>query len=217
MGTIRVVLADDHALLRAGIRAILQNMEGIEVVAEATDGIQALALVREHKPDLLVTDIAMPGRNGLEVTAEVCAEHSEIRVLILSMHASEEYVSKALAAGAGGYILKDADPTELESAVRAVARGESYLTQAVSRHLIADYKRRLRGEGEGGTALTPRQKEILQLVAEGKTTKEIARALHISVKTVETHRGQLMDRLEIHDIAGLVRYAIRIGLIRPEP
>jgi DNA-binding NarL/FixJ family response regulator len=152
--------------------------------------------------------------NGLETAARVTKEFPGVRVIILSMHANEEYVCRAMQAGAAGYLLKDADPDELERALRAVAAGETYLTPAISKHVISDYLRRVSGEKTTSELLTPRQREILQLIAEGKSTKEMARILQISAKTVETHRAQLMERLEIHDIAGLVRYAIRSGLVK---
>jgi len=219
MTPIRVVLVDDHALVRAGIRALLENIEGVAVVAEAGDGRAALWAVAEHQPHVVLMDIAMAGLNGLEATARIVREHPAVRVVILSMHANEEYVLRALQAGAIGYLLKDADTAELELAVRAAARGEAYLSPGVSRHLIADYVRRVGRDPQlveslshGLSLLTPRQREVLQLIAEGRTTREIARLLNISVKTVETHRAQLMERLDIHDVAGLVRYAIRAGL-----
>jgi DNA-binding NarL/FixJ family response regulator len=166
-----------------------------------------------HQPDVALLDIAMPGLNGLEVAAQVADNFPFVRVLILSMHATEEYVLRALRAGAAGYLLKDADTAELELALKAVTNGETYLSPAVSKH-VTEYVRRI-GEGEHSTLerLTPRQREVLQLVAEGHTTQEIARLMNLSVKTVETHRTQLMDRLDIHDIAGLVRYAVREGLV----
>jgi len=217
----RVLLAEDHTLVRAGIRALLQNLTGIQVVAEASDGREALRLIKTYQPDVVLMDIAMAGLNGLEATARVTKEFPTVRVIILSMHSTEEYVAQALRAGAAGYLLKDAAAAELELAVTAVARGETYLSPAVSKHVIADYLRRAGGGetsgGEGAPStsalLTPRQREILQLIAEGRSTKEIAAILHLSVKTVETHRTQLMARLDVHDIAGLVRYAIRIGLV----
>ncbi len=212
----RIILADDHTLMRAGIRALLENIAGVEVIAEASDGAQVLHLLKTQPPDILLTDIAMPGMNGLQTAACVAKEFPGVRVIILSMHANEEYVCQAMQVGAAGYLLKDADPGELERALRAVAAGETYLTPAISKHVISDYLRRVSGEKTSPEPLTPRQREILQLIAEGKSTKEMARILQISAKTVETHRAQLMDRLEIHDIAGLVRYAIRAGLVKLE-
>jgi DNA-binding NarL/FixJ family response regulator len=214
--TIRVLIADDHTLVRAGIRALLQGLDGVEVIAEAGDGLEAMALAEEHRPDVLVTDIAMPHVSGLELAARVARELPPTRVIILSMHANEEYASRALQAGAAGYLLKDSGLAELELAVRAVAGGETYLSPAVSKHVIADYLKRTSGAPPDSGPLTPRQRQVLRLIAEGKTTKAIARILGVSVKTVETHRVQLMDRLDIHDVASLVRYAIRVGLVQAD-
>ena len=216
MRPIRVLLADDHDLFRAGLRVLLQDLGGFEVVAEAGDGREALRLVGEHRPDVVLMDLMMPGLNGLEATARVAREFPGVRVLVLSMNAAEEFVLPAVRAGASGYVLKNARPAELEQAIRAVARGETYLTPAVSGHLIDDYRRRTADEPDSLEKLTPRQREVLQLVAEGHSTKEIARRLGVSVKTVETYRSQLMDALDIHDIAGLTRYAIRKGLVSPD-
>ncbi len=211
-----MLLADDHDLFRAGLRVLLQDLGGFEVVAEAGDGREALRLVGEHRPDVVLMDLMMPGLNGLEATARVAREFPGVRVLVLSMNAAEEFVLPAVRAGASGYVLKNARPDELEQAIRAVARGETYLTPAVSGHLIDDYRRRTTGEPDSLEKLTPRQREVLQLVAEGHSTKEIARRLGLSGKTVETYRSQLMDALDIHDIAGLTRYAIRKGLVSPD-
>lgn len=216
MKPIRILLADDHTLVRAGIRSLLKNMEGIEVIAEAGDGREALRLVRAHRPDVVLMDIAMPGLNGLEAAARIAKKIPHVRVIILSMHINEEYVLQALRAGAAGYMVKGADAAELEIAIRAVARGETYLSPAVSKHVVTDYIQRISGETSPLELLTPRQREVLQLIVEGYSTKKIAHTLKISVKTVETHRMQLMERLDIHDIAGLVRYAIRVGLVKPD-
>jgi DNA-binding NarL/FixJ family response regulator len=216
MTVIRVLLAEDHALVRAGFAALLRSLPDIEVVAEAGDGRDALRLVATHRPHVVLMDIAMAGLNGLDATGRIVKEFPGVRVIILSMHANEEYVLQALRAGAAGYLIKDAGLAELELAVRSVARGETYLSPAVSRHVIADYVRRTTGEPAAllpGETLTPRQREVLQLIAEGHTVKEIGRLLGVSEKTVETHRMQLMERLNIHDVAGLVRYAVRIGLV----
>lgn len=210
---IRVLLADNHTLVRAGLRAILQNIEGIQVVAEAGDGLEALRLIEDHQPDVVLMDIAMPQMNGLEATARVVKEFPDVRVIILSMHASEEYVLQALRNGAMGYVLKDAGIGELELAVKASFQGDIYLSPAVSKHVITNYLQRVGDESSTQAQLTSRQREILQLIAEGRTTKEIAQLLFISAKTVETHRMQLMKRLNIYDVAGLVRYAIRMGLV----
>ncbi len=216
MRTIRVLLADDHQLIRAGIRLFLQTLQGIEVVAEAGDGREALELIARHRPTVVLMDLVMPELNGLETTARVAREFPGVRVLILSAIATEENVLCSLQAGAAGYLLKDSQPAELEAAIRAVAGGERYLATAVSRHVIDAL---LHGGGPTRRSLdrlTPRQREVLQLVAEGATTKEIGRKLGLSVKTVEMHRSQLMETLDIHDIAGLVRYAIRMGVISCE-
>ncbi len=216
MNPVRVLLADDHTLVRAGLRKLLEAMPEVEVVGEASDGLALLALAAQLRPNLVLMDIAMPGLNGLEATARLARQSPDIRVLILSMHQNEEYVRQALRHGAAGYLLKDAAPMELDLAIRAVLRGETYLSPAVSRGVVSDYVQRLRGEETPGTQLTPRQREVLQRVAEGHSTKEIARRLDLSVKTVDTHRSQLMKLLDIHEVAGLVRYAIRVGLISPD-
>ena len=213
--TTRVLLADDHALVRVGIRALLSTIAGFDVVGEAGTGHEALELADKLRPHVVLMDIAMPGINGLDATARLVERHPEVRVIILSMHASEEYALQALRAGAAGYLLKDADLLELERAIVAVARGETYLSPAISKHVIADYKRRVAEQPEPIDRLTPRQREVLRLIAEGLSTKEIAFKLGLSVKTVETHRAQLMERLEIRDVAGLVRFAIRSGLVDP--
>jgi DNA-binding NarL/FixJ family response regulator len=212
---IRVLLADDHALVRAGLRKLLESLSGVAVVGEAGDGREALALVASKSPDLVLLDITMPGLNGLEAAERIGREHPGTRVILLSMHASEEHVLRALRAGAAGYLPKDAALGELELAINAVRKGETYLSPAVSRH-VSDYVRRTGAETEPRESLTPRQREILQLIAEGQSTKRIAGTLGVSVKTVETHRSQLMEKLDIHDVAGLVRYAIRIGLVSPD-
>jgi DNA-binding NarL/FixJ family response regulator len=216
MTSIRILLADDHALVRAGFCALLAGVPGTQVVAEAGDGREALRLAQEHQPDIVLMDIGMPGLNGLEAAARIGDECPRTRVIILSMHANEEYVVQALQAGAAGYLLKDADAAELELAVRSVSQGETYLSPPVSRQVIADYLRRIGDDTHPLAQLTPRQREVLQLIAEGQTSREIARTLRISVKTVESHRSALMERLDIRDLAGLVRYAIRVGLVSPE-
>lgn len=220
MKPIRVLLADDHNLVRAGIRALLQNVPEVEVVAEAENGRQVLGLVAKTKPDIVLMDIAMPELNGLDATAQLVKEHPKLRIIILSMHATEAFVLEALRAGASGYLLKGAATPELGLAIHAVARGETYLSSAVSGHVIEAFKRTPGGEtghdarpGRDETNLTPRQREVLQLIAEGHSTKEIAEKLNISVKTAKTHRSELMRRLDLHDVAALVRYALQIGLV----
>lgn len=215
MRPIRVLLAEDHTLVRAGIRSLIDRMENLEVVGEASDGREAVRLARQREPELVLMDIAMAGLNGLEATRRIRANTPGVRVLILSMHANEQYVHQAVKAGASGYLLKDAATEELDLAVQAVMRGQTYFSPEVSRHLVQDYLEQ-NGERSPLERLTPRQREILQLIAEGRSTREIADWLHLSVKTVETHRMQLMERLDIHDVPGLVRFAIRSGLISVE-
>jgi DNA-binding NarL/FixJ family response regulator len=213
---IRVVLADDHALVRAGIRGLLQGLRDVEVVGEAGDGHDALRLVEKLRPEVVLLDIGLPGLSGLEVAGRITRLDASIRVVILSMHTSEEFVLRALRAGCAGYLLKDSAVSELEVAVRAVARGETYLSPAVSKRVVDDYVRRSGGAVNPLEALTPRQREILQLAAEGHSSKDIAQRLGISYRTVEGHRAQLMERLGVHDLAGLVRFAVRVGLITPQ-
>jgi DNA-binding NarL/FixJ family response regulator len=216
----KVLLADDHTIVRAGVRALVAAIPGVEIVGEAGDGQQALALIREKHPDVALVDVSMPGMNGLDLAARVAREAPQTRVAVLSMHGTPAHVAQALRAGVKGYVLKDAAAEELPLLLRAVMRGETYLSSAISRHVVDGFLGRDGAPATGTTPapdnLTPRQREILQLVAEGKSTKDVARLLDLSVKTVEAHRGQIMERLEIHDLAGLVRYAIRTGLVSPE-
>jgi DNA-binding NarL/FixJ family response regulator len=214
------LLADDHALVRAGIRSLLTEIEGLQVVAEASDGIEALQLIRGLRPNIVLLDIAMPGLNGLEVAAQVIKEFPEVKVIILSSHDNEAYVLQALGLGVAGYLLKDCTLMELELAIRSAYRGKTYLSPAVSRQVVIDYVARMNRktsekQAESGPyhILTPRQREILQMIAEGRTTKEIALKLNLSLKTAEAHRTRLMERLDIHDVAGLVRYALKEGII----
>lgn len=215
MERLRVILADDHRLVRAGIRSLLEELPGIEVVAEAGDGHELLQLAAQHQPDLVLVDIAMPKMNGLEATAAIVADYSQIKVIVLSMYASEEYVWQAFDAGAGGYLLKDAAPVELELSIKTVMNGSTYMSPVVSRQVVNDYVRHSNGGVSWKEMLTPRQREIWQLIAEGKSTKDIAAQLQISPKTVDTHRLQLMERLGVYDVVGLVKLAIKAGLIAP--
>jgi DNA-binding NarL/FixJ family response regulator len=216
MNSIRILIADDHALVRAGFRSLLEKLDDCEVVAEAGDGREALRLIGQLQPDVVLMDVKMPGLNGLEATARISRDHPNVCVVILSMYTNEEYVIQALRAGAVGYLLKDAAPTELQLAVRAAVRGEVYLSPLISKRVLQDYIQLVGGGGGMLDALTARQREVLQLIAEGRTMKEIALLLQISVKTAEAHRAQLMERLDIHDVTGLVRFAIRVGLVTPE-
>lgn len=212
MAPISILLADDHTLVREGIRALVEKLPAVTVIGEAKDGREALRLIREHQPDLVLMDIAMPGLNGLEATARVSKEFPDVKVIILSMYANEEYVREAISAGAAGYLAKRSAAAELEHAITAVARGERYFSPLVSVHITRDPAGHPTADRAWIERLTPRQREILQLIAERHTTKDIAAILNISVKTVETHRAQLMQRLDIHDVPGLVRFAIRAGL-----
>ncbi|HTD12471.1 MAG TPA: response regulator transcription factor [Steroidobacteraceae bacterium] len=216
MAAVRVLLADDHKLFRAGIRALLRTVRDVEVVAEAGDGREALRLIAMQRPDVVLIDIMMPNLNGLDAAARIGRAFPRTRVVILSMNADEDSVLKALRAGAVGYLVKNADPAELELAIRAVARGERFLSAAVSAHVIAACLGQVDKEQSSLDRLTLRQREVLQLIAEGHTTKEIAAKLNISPKTAEAYRGELMKALEIHDIASLTRYAIRTGLVSPD-
>lgn len=219
MNPIRILLADDHTLVRAGIRALLEKLTGIEIMAEASNGRAVLGLLETSCPDMVLLDIMMPELNGIETAQYIIKHFPKTRVIILSMHANEEYVAQALHAGVAGYLLKDAATAELELAIRAVARGETYLSPPISKHVVDEYLHRVMPPTPSAPAipnpferLTPRQRQVLQLIAEGHTTQEIADTLTLSIKTVETHRVQLMERLGIHDLAGLVRYAIRTGI-----
>jgi DNA-binding NarL/FixJ family response regulator len=210
---IRVLIADDHTLILAGIRALLLEIEGVTIAAEASNGREAVALARELRPDLVVMDISMKELNGIEATAQIKAELPATQVLILSMHATEDFVRRALRAGASGYLVKDSAPLELRMAIEAIFRGEHYITSRVSGLLVPGL---VGGASQGRSSidtLTARQREILQMIAEGRSTKEIAFTLHVSGKTVETHRAALMERLGIHDVAGLVLYAVRHRLV----
>jgi DNA-binding NarL/FixJ family response regulator len=215
MARLRVLLVDDHALVRAGIRSLLQELADVEVVAEASDGAQALQVAEREQPDVVLMDIAMKGMNGLEAAAKLRERQPGVKVVILSMHTSEEYVLLALRAGASAYLIKDSATAELELALNSVMRGETYLSPAISRQVVDGYVQRV-GAGAGADPLTQRQREVLKHIAEGRSTKEIAFELDLSVKTIETHRAQIMERLGIRDVAGLVRYAMRVGIVPPE-
>ena len=214
---IRVILADDHTLVRAGIRALLEKLPKVEVVGEAGDGREVLNLVKRHQPDVVLMDITMPGLNGLEAADRLAKEFPDVRVIILSMHNNEEYYWRALKAGAAGYLLKKAATAELATALQQVVAGEIYLSQEISVRLVKKFP--LRGIADRKSPLeqlTGRQREILQLIAEGQNTKGIADLLKLSPKTVEYHRMKLMNCLNVHDVPGLVRFALRVGLIEQE-
>jgi DNA-binding NarL/FixJ family response regulator len=209
----RIVLADDHALVRAGIRSLLETLPGVEVVSEYGDGIEAFESVRRDPPDAILLDITLPGLNGLEVAARIKRLEVPTRVLMLSMHNSPEHAARALAAGACGYLNKDSAFDELASALDVIFSGKRYLCRALNEDVVLDLEQRA-GEAKSELELlTPRQRQILQLIDEGHPTRQIAERLYLSVKTVETHRGQIMQRLNIFDVPGLVRFAIRNGLV----
>lgn len=208
--TLKVVLAEDHNLVRAGIRALLAAIPDVEVVGEAADGENALTVARETRPDVVLMDIAMPKLDGLEAARRLTKELPEVHVIILSMHVTGDYVEQALRAGARGYLLKDTATEELALALAAVGRDETWISAGVSAQVLDRLMTAGKPEDE---PLTARQTEILRHIAEGHSTKEIAYELGLSAKTVETHRAQIMERLGIRDVAGLVRYALRTGLI----
>lgn len=217
---IRIILVDDHTLVRLGFRSIFEKMENVEIVGEASDGHEALRVIEQTKPDIVFMDVTMKGLNGIDALIRISQRYPKTRVLMLSMHATEEYIEQSLTAGAAGYMLKDAAPEELRLAIRAVTQGNLYLSPSITRHVVDKYIRRLqsdttteRKKDDPYEILTLRQREILQLIAEGLSTKEIAAKLNLSTKTVETHRAQIMDRLDIHDTVKLSHYAMRVGLV----
>jgi DNA-binding NarL/FixJ family response regulator len=218
--SIKVLIVDDHDLVRAGIRSLLDKSVDIKVIGEAGDGREALRLIGELQPNVVLLDISLPELNGLEVALKVKHDYPSVRVLFLSMHDNEEYVAQALRIEAAGYVLKRATTGELEFAIRSANKGEMFLSPAISKKVLADYVDRLDGGRRKDPVdnaykkLTPRHREILQLIAEGYSTKEIALKLGLSFNTVAVHRANIMDRLNIHDLAGLVRYAIQAGISR---
>jgi DNA-binding NarL/FixJ family response regulator len=207
---IRIVLADDHAVVRQGFRLILAAQPDMEVVGEAADGRQAVELADSFKPDVLVMDVAMPGLNGIEATRRVSRLAPRTRILALSMHKDSIYVREILRAGARGYLLKDSIDQDLLAAVRALARGDGYLSPAVSEAVLTDYRKHVTNPLD---LLTSREREVLQMIAEGRTNKEIASALNLSVYTIDAHRGRIMEKLNLHSTGELVRFAMRNGLI----
>ena len=215
--TTRVLLADDHTLVRAGIRALLEKLPGIEVAGEASDGREVIDLIKAHQPDVVLMDISMPGLNGLQALARITRDFPPVRVIILSMHLNDEYVLQALKSGAAGYLLKRAATAELQAALKSVVGGEIYLSREISSRFLKKFPlQQIARSTTPLEQLTSRQREILQLLAEGQTTKAIASILKVSDKTVEYHRAKLMAGLKIFDIPGLVRFATRTGLISAE-
>lgn len=210
---IRIILADDHRIIRDGIRVLLAGLDGMEVIADVGDGRTAVKLAAELKPDVIVMDIGMPDLNGMEATRQIKAEVPGVQVIALSMHRDVRFVSEMLRAGASGYLLKESAFEELARAIQAVTRHETYLSPSISGVVVQDYVSRL-GEARpaGSAALTPREREVLQLISEGHSSKEVAFRLHVSLKTVETHRHQIMSKLGLRSVAELTKYALREGL-----
>ena len=211
----RVLLADDHQLMRSGVRLMLERETDLAVVGEACDGREAVALVKSLKPEVVVMDIGMPNLNGIEAARQMTEENPALAIVMVSMHSDESYVLRALKAGARGYLLKDSAEADLIKAVRAVAGGKSFFSPAVSKLLLDDYVRKLKRSGteDAYDLLTPREREVLQLIAEGKSNKDIANLLNLSVYTVESHRANLMEKLNLKGLPELILYAVRKGLI----
>ena len=215
MRKLRILLADDHKLLRSGLRLLLERQPDMTVVAEADDGREAVRNAATSKPDVVVLDIGMPNLNGIEACVQITQENSATAVVMLSMHSDESYVLRALKAGARAYLLKDSAESDLVRAIHAVAEGKSYFSPAVSKVLLEDYVRKLQRAGveDSFELLTSREREILQLVAEGRSNKEVAHLLNLSVYTVETHRSNLMQKLNLRGVPELILYAVRKGII----
>ncbi len=216
MPQIRIILADDHTIIRSGLRLLLEQQTDFKVVAEASDGREAVTLVALHHPDIAILDIGMPELNGIEATRRIAAENPSTQVVILSMHSDEGYVLRALKAGARAYILKNSAEADLIRAVRSVADGKSFFSPVISKMLLEDYVRQIRDKQveDSYDLLTPREREVLQLIAEGKTNKEVANILHLSVHTVDAHRGNILQKLNLHGIPELILYAVRKGIIQ---
>lgn len=211
--SIKILLADDHKITRQGLRSMLEKQDDIEVVAEAEEGRGAIELVRQLEPDIVIMDISMPGLNGVDATRQIVNTFKNVKVIALSMHSDTSYVAEMLRSGASGYLLKDCAFKELASAIRVVVAGKKYLSPDISGVVVDDYRYRLsRADRAEAEILSDREREILQIVAEGQSTKEIAKKLHISIKTVETHRRQIMKKLNIFSVAELTKYAVRKGL-----
>lgn len=219
MRKIRVLVAEDHTIVRKGLCALLAAEASIEIVGEAEDGREAIRLAEDCLPDVVLMDLAMPGLNGLEATYQLKERLPQTRVLILTVHANEEYILQVLRSGARGYVVKKAAPAELVSAILAVSRGEFFLSPSISRTVVEDYLRRaeLTATGDEYERLSPREREVLQLMAEGRPNREIAEVLCISVKTVESHRARLLEKLGLHSTADLILYAVRKGIILLNP
>jgi len=210
--SLKILLADDHKIVRDGLRSLIEKEPGMRVVAEAEDGRTAVSLAREHTPDVVIMDVSMPGLNGIEATRQIRAEQPDAKIIALSMYSDRRFVTGILGAGASGYLLKDCAFEELIEAIHTVSKGQYYLSPGITGVVVQDYVGKVAAELSSSSVLTPREREVLQLLAEGHSTKEIAGALHLSVKTVESHRQKIMQKLNIFNVAGLTRYAIREGL-----
>ncbi len=215
MSTIKILLADDHVVMRRGIRALLERRPDFQVVAEAGDGREALQMAEAHSPDVVVADIAMPNLNGIEAARQIAQRWPHIAIVILSMHSDESYVLRALKAGARGYLLKDSPESDLINAILAVNAGKAFFSPSISKMLVEDYMRQLqqRGADDSYELLTSREREVLQLLAEGKSNKDVATMLNLSLHTVETHRSNILQKLNLHGTPELILYAIRKGVI----
>jgi two-component system response regulator NreC len=215
MSQIKILLADDHSVMRTGLRLVLERQEDFQVVGEASDGREAVALAQQHKPDVIVMDVTMPNLNGIEAARQISGAVPQASIVMLSMHSDEAYVLRALKAGARGYLLKESAESDLIAAVRTVHAGKAFFSPAVSRMLVEDYVRELKDREieDSYELLTTREREILQLVAEGKSNKDVANLLNLSLYTVETHRGNLMEKLNLHTVPELILYAVRKGVI----
>jgi len=215
---IKLVLAEDHTIVRQGLRSLLDHAGEFEIIGEAENGRQAVSLVEKLRPDVVLMDVSMSVLNGIEATRQIKKSYPEIKVLVLTMHDNEEYIFQILHAGASGYLLKKAAHKDLFDGIRAVSNGDSFLSPSISKKLVEDYVKRTRSEADLDEIhrLTPREREVLQLIAEGQSNRDIAEELYLSVKTVETHKAHLMEKLDLHNTADLTKYAIRRGIIRPE-
>ena len=214
----KIILADDHKIIREGLRSLIEKQPDMEVIAEAQDGLTTVNLVQKLKPDVVIMDIGMPEMNGIDATTKITTEYKTVKVIALSMHSDRRFVMQMLKAGAAGYLLKDSAFEELVSAIHAVIAKQHYLSQKITDVVVQEYLQNLpRNESTVFTVLTAREREVLQLIAEGKSTKQIASVLNLSVKTIETHRQQIMEKLDMHSIAQLTKYAIREGLTSLEP
>jgi two-component system response regulator NreC len=212
---IRIILAEDHAVMRRGLRLVLEEQKDFQVVGEASDGREAVALAETLKPDVAVLDITMPNMNGIEAARQISAKQLGVSIIVLSMHSDEGYVLRALKAGARGYLLKESSEADLVHAIRSVSQGKAFFSPAVSRMLVEDYVRQLQDKDieDSYELLTQRERELLQLIAEGKSNKDVANMLNLSLYTVETHRGNIMEKLNLHSVPELILYAVRKGVI----